>query len=262
MNEVAENVTGVRIPGASHFIPEENPEAFASAVLDHRLLIQQLRTGAEDPLTNAGRPRPRHAHRTRQPGRCCPAAGRPAEKARGPGCCPGRPRRPPLRIAAADYRSRVTTWGQWQQAAAAARTPEVATPGENRQPRGGTCNDPAHHRNRPRTRERQRRRALPGLSIPVVIAGAATAHPGLHPTALAYCAAMAALAAVAAGSLLLRRRHPATGQGTGLAGPGPTAAIARRSTGRAGRPTGMVPCRAAAPGREPGTVGLGGRVQI
>jgi pimeloyl-ACP methyl ester carboxylesterase len=34
MNEVAENVTGVRIPGASHFIPEENPEAFASAVLD------------------------------------------------------------------------------------------------------------------------------------------------------------------------------------------------------------------------------------
>jgi pimeloyl-ACP methyl ester carboxylesterase len=34
MNEVAQNVTGLRIPGASHFIPEENPEAFASAVLD------------------------------------------------------------------------------------------------------------------------------------------------------------------------------------------------------------------------------------
>lgn len=34
MNEAAENVTGIRIPGAAHFIPEENPEASASAVLD------------------------------------------------------------------------------------------------------------------------------------------------------------------------------------------------------------------------------------
>jgi pimeloyl-ACP methyl ester carboxylesterase len=33
-NEVTQNVTGVRIPWAAHFIPEENPEAFASAVLD------------------------------------------------------------------------------------------------------------------------------------------------------------------------------------------------------------------------------------
>jgi hypothetical protein len=40
--------------------------------------------------------------------------------------------------------------------------------------------------------------ALLGLSIPVVIAGVATAHLGLHRTALAYCAAMAALVAVAA----------------------------------------------------------------
>jgi hypothetical protein len=47
-----------------------------------------------------------------------------------------------------------------------------------------------------------------GLSIPVVIAGVATAHLGLHRTALAYCVAMAALVAVAAGSLLLRRRGP------------------------------------------------------
>ncbi len=53
-----------------------------------------------------------------------------------------------------------------------------------------------------------------GLSIPALIAGVATAHAGLHRTALAYCAAIAALVAVAAGSLMLRRRGPATGQGT------------------------------------------------
>jgi MFS family permease len=52
-----------------------------------------------------------------------------------------------------------------------------------------------------------------GLSIPALIAGVATAHVGLHRTALAYCLAMAALVAVAAGSLMLRRRGPATGQG-------------------------------------------------
>src|SRR5271170_6978548 len=45
-----------------------------------------------------------------------------------------------------------------------------------------------------------------GLSIPVVIAGVATAHFGLHRTALAYCVAIAALVAVAAGSLILRSR--------------------------------------------------------
>jgi predicted MFS family arabinose efflux permease len=53
-----------------------------------------------------------------------------------------------------------------------------------------------------------------GLSIPALIAGVATAHVGLHRTALAYCAAVAVLVAVAAGSLMLRRRGPATGQGT------------------------------------------------
>jgi hypothetical protein len=52
-----------------------------------------------------------------------------------------------------------------------------------------------------------------GLSIPVVIAGVATTHFGLHRTALAYCVALAALVAVAAGSLMLRSRGPATGQG-------------------------------------------------
>jgi hypothetical protein len=51
-----------------------------------------------------------------------------------------------------------------------------------------------------------------GLSIPALIAGVATAHFGLHRTALAYCVAVAALVAVAAGSLLLRGRGPATGQ--------------------------------------------------
>ena len=53
-----------------------------------------------------------------------------------------------------------------------------------------------------------------GLSIPALIAGVSTAHFGLHRTALAYCAVMAALVAVAAGSLILRSRGPATGPGT------------------------------------------------
>jgi hypothetical protein len=53
-----------------------------------------------------------------------------------------------------------------------------------------------------------------GLSIPALIAGVATAHVGLHRTALAYCAAIAALVAVAAGSLMFHGRGPATGQGT------------------------------------------------
>ncbi len=56
-----------------------------------------------------------------------------------------------------------------------------------------------------------------GLSIPVVIAGVATAHVGLHRTALAYCVAIAALVAAAVGSLVLSRRGPATGQGTSRA---------------------------------------------
>ncbi len=47
------------------------------------------------------------------------------------------------------------------------------------------------------------------FSIPVVVAGVATTHFGLHRTALVYCAAIAALTAVAAGSLIFRRRPPA-----------------------------------------------------
>jgi len=50
------------------------------------------------------------------------------------------------------------------------------------------------------------------LSIPVVIAGVAATHFGLHRTALVYCTAIAAIAATAAGSLMLRRRGPATSQ--------------------------------------------------
>lgn len=34
MREVAQNVTGARIPRTAHWIPEENPEAFTSAVLE------------------------------------------------------------------------------------------------------------------------------------------------------------------------------------------------------------------------------------
>ena len=43
------------------------------------------------------------------------------------------------------------------------------------------------------------------FSIPVVAAGVATTHYGLHPTALVYCAAIALLAALAAASLIFRR---------------------------------------------------------
>ena len=49
------------------------------------------------------------------------------------------------------------------------------------------------------------------FSIPVVVAGVATTHFGLHRTALVYCAAIAVLVAVAAASLIFRRRFPASG---------------------------------------------------
>jgi hypothetical protein len=51
------------------------------------------------------------------------------------------------------------------------------------------------------------------FSIPVVIAGVATTHFGLHRTALAYCAAIAALAAVAAASLIFRSRTAQPSEG-------------------------------------------------
>jgi hypothetical protein len=57
------------------------------------------------------------------------------------------------------------------------------------------------------------------FSIPVVAAGVATTHVGLHRTALVYCAVTVVLAAVAAVSLIFRRRSPAGGP----AQPGETA---------------------------------------
>ena len=44
------------------------------------------------------------------------------------------------------------------------------------------------------------------FSVPVVIAGVATGHFGLHQTAVVYSAALAVLAAAAAGSFLLHTR--------------------------------------------------------
>jgi hypothetical protein len=44
------------------------------------------------------------------------------------------------------------------------------------------------------------------FSVPVLVAGVAITHAGLHRTALVYCAVIAVLAAVAAGSLIVRRR--------------------------------------------------------
>jgi len=49
------------------------------------------------------------------------------------------------------------------------------------------------------------------FSIPVVAAGVATTHVGLHRTALVYCAALAVLAALAAGSLIFRKRSHGPG---------------------------------------------------
>jgi hypothetical protein len=55
-----------------------------------------------------------------------------------------------------------------------------------------------------------------GLSVPVVIAGVATAHFGLQLTALAYCVATAALVAVAAGGLVHRGHRPTAGQASDI----------------------------------------------
>jgi len=55
------------------------------------------------------------------------------------------------------------------------------------------------------------------FSVPVVIAGVAVTHAGLHRTALVYCTVIAVLAAVAAASLIFRRRPlspPARGMAT------------------------------------------------
>jgi hypothetical protein len=49
------------------------------------------------------------------------------------------------------------------------------------------------------------------FSVPVVVAGVAVTHVGLHRTALVYCAVIAVLVAVAAGSLIVRGRFPVPG---------------------------------------------------
>jgi hypothetical protein len=49
------------------------------------------------------------------------------------------------------------------------------------------------------------------FSVPVVAAGVATTHVGLHRTALVYCTVIAVLAAASAASLIFRRRPPAGG---------------------------------------------------
>jgi hypothetical protein len=46
------------------------------------------------------------------------------------------------------------------------------------------------------------------FSVPVVAAGIAITHVGLHRTALAYCTVIVILAAAAAASLIFRRRSP------------------------------------------------------
>jgi hypothetical protein len=54
-------------------------------------------------------------------------------------------------------------------------------------------------------------RVLRGVQRPVVVAGVAVTHAGLHRTALVYRAVIAVLAAVAAGSLIVRGRSPVPG---------------------------------------------------
>jgi hypothetical protein len=60
------------------------------------------------------------------------------------------------------------------------------------------------------------------FSIPVVAAGVATTHVGLHRTALVYCAALAVLAALAAGGLIFRGR-PRAPSARSAGGTGPPA---------------------------------------
>jgi hypothetical protein len=65
------------------------------------------------------------------------------------------------------------------------------------------------------------------FSVPVVAAGVATTHFGLHQTAVVYSASLAVFAAAAAGSLIIRRRSAPARQ-----------ALHRRPCGHRGRPYG------------------------
>jgi MFS family permease len=61
------------------------------------------------------------------------------------------------------------------------------------------------------------------FSVPVVAAGVATTHFGLHQTAVVYSAALAVLAATAAGSFLFRKRSQTRVAGPAAAHAGPPA---------------------------------------
>ena len=63
------------------------------------------------------------------------------------------------------------------------------------------------------------------FSVPVAVAGVAVTHVGLHRTALVYCAVIAVLVAVAAGSLIARRHSPNVAE----AEAGELASLARRA---------------------------------
>src|SRR5579859_7428470 len=66
------------------------------------------------------------------------------------------------------------------------------------------------------------------FSVPVVAAGVATTHFGLHQTAAVYSAVLAVLAAAAAGSFLFRRRSQTRGSDPAAARAGPDGLTRRR----------------------------------
>jgi hypothetical protein len=74
------------------------------------------------------------------------------------------------------------------------------------------------------------------FSIPAVIAGIASAHYGLHETALVYSPVVAVLAATAAGGLLLRRGPTTSDAPTSVHSSqiDPSSNFARRRPGRKG----------------------------
>jgi MFS family permease len=72
------------------------------------------------------------------------------------------------------------------------------------------------------------------FSVPVVVAGVATTHVGLHRTALVYCAVIAVLVAVAAGSLIIRGRSRTGGGSGGGSGGGGSGGSGGGTNGEAG----------------------------
>jgi ABC-type transport system involved in multi-copper enzyme maturation permease subunit len=81
------------------------------------------------------------------------------------------------------------------------------------------------------------------FSVPVVAAGVATTHFGLHQTAVVYSAALAVLAAAAAGSLIIRRRSrpgspSAPPEALRASRPDLRKGLASRAFRRGGRPAG------------------------